>query len=200
MSVPFHLVELALYAENTAVIATSLKPVLRVSYMGAYFPDLERWLRKWTIAVNFSKSTTLLFICRRIQNPRLFLMFGVPNVLVDTARYLVVTLDKRLTWSFVIDQVRKKTSQRLGILDYLLNKRSGLSSRNGVLLYRHGLCVPHLQVRCMKRNSEGAGASIHVCSHCCWFTLVHKWQANSREFESSVFRRPHQSPDWEFWH
>jgi hypothetical protein len=54
---------------------------------------------------------------------------------VDDARYLGVTLDKRLTWSKHIDQVRKKAAQRVGASGPLLNI-SGLSIRNGVLLYK----------------------------------------------------------------
>ena len=45
-------------------------------------------------------------------------------------------LEKGLTWSKHIDQVRKKAAQRLGTLGPLLNRRSGLSIRNGVLLYK----------------------------------------------------------------
>jgi hypothetical protein len=44
--------------------------------------------------------------------------------------------DKRLTWSPHIDQVRKKTAQRKGMLGPLLNRKSDLSVRNGVLLYK----------------------------------------------------------------
>jgi hypothetical protein len=47
-----------------------------------------------------------------------------------------VTLDKRLTWSTHIEQVRKKTAQRMGMLGPLLNRKSVLSVRNGVLLYK----------------------------------------------------------------
>jgi hypothetical protein len=51
-------------------------------------------------------------------------------------RLLRVTVDKRLTrWPHIV-QVRKKAFQRLGVLGCLLNKRSGLSIRNGVLLYK----------------------------------------------------------------
>jgi hypothetical protein len=55
---------------------------------------------------------------------------------VETARYLVVTLDTRLTsWAYV-NQVGKMVAQRLGVHSPLLsNKRSCLSIRNGVLLY-----------------------------------------------------------------
>jgi hypothetical protein len=47
-----------------------------------------------------------------------------------------VTLDSRLTWRRHIIQVMKKASQRLGVLGCLLNRRSGLFIRNGVLLYK----------------------------------------------------------------
>jgi hypothetical protein len=42
-----------------------------------------------------------------------------------------VTLDRRLTWSSHIDQLRRKAPQILGVLNPLLNKRSGLFIMNG---------------------------------------------------------------------
>jgi hypothetical protein len=59
---------------------------------------------------------------------------GEPIGWVETARYLGVTLGTQLTWSAHINQVGKKAAQRLGVLGPLLNRRSGLSVRNGVLL------------------------------------------------------------------
>jgi hypothetical protein len=56
--VPSRHVELALYADDTAAIATSRKPELLVSYLESY---LERWLKDWRIAINVSKSTAMLF-------------------------------------------------------------------------------------------------------------------------------------------
>jgi hypothetical protein len=53
---------------------------------------------------------------RRIWNPRAVQLFGEPMQWVDDARYLGVSLDKRLNWSKHIDQVRKKAAQRLGML------------------------------------------------------------------------------------
>ena len=57
--------------------------------------------------------------------------------------YVGVTLDKRLTWSTHIDQVRKKTAQRMG----MLNRKSDLSVRNGVLLYKQ-LIRPMMDYAC----------------------------------------------------
>jgi hypothetical protein len=47
-----------------------------------------------------------------------------------------VTLDTRLTWSPHIDQIRKGAAQSLGMLGPLLNRKSALSFKNGVLLYK----------------------------------------------------------------
>jgi hypothetical protein len=149
MPSPSRHVELALYADDTAVIATSRRPALLVKYLETYLSSLERWLSEWRIAINVSKSSAMLFAKSgwRFSQPRTVQLFGEPIKWVDETRYLGVTLDKRLTWSKHIDQVRKKAAQRLGILGPLLNRRSGLSIRNGVLLYKQ-LIRPMVDYAC----------------------------------------------------
>jgi hypothetical protein len=58
---PSHHVELALYADDTAVISRSRKPTLLVSYLDSYLNDLQRWLSEWMIAINVFKSTAIIF-------------------------------------------------------------------------------------------------------------------------------------------
>ena len=67
--------------------------------------------------------------------------------MVDDIRYLGETLDKRLICSKHIYQVRNKATQKLGTLGPLLNRRSGLSIRNGVLLYKQ-LIRPMMEYAC----------------------------------------------------
>jgi hypothetical protein len=111
-------VKLALYAYDTAIIATSRQPALLVRYLETYHRYLERWLSEWRIAINVSKSSAILFakIGRRIQNPRTVHLLGEPIQWCDAARCLGVTLDKRLNWSKHIKQVKKKSAQRVGRL------------------------------------------------------------------------------------
>jgi hypothetical protein len=87
--------------------------VLLVRYLEIYLSGLERWLSKWSIAINVSKSSAMLFskTGRRIPKPREVRLVGEPIQRVDDARYLGVTLDKGLTWSKHIDQVRKQTAE-----------------------------------------------------------------------------------------
>ena len=91
---------------------------------------------------------------RRFIQPRLATLFGEPIQWVETTRYLGLTLDKRLTWSPHIVQARKKTAQRMGMLGPLLNRKSDLSVRNGVLLYKQ-LIRPMMDYACPAWRSAG---------------------------------------------
>jgi hypothetical protein len=122
---------------------------LLVSYLEKYLSDLETWLRVWRIAINVSKCNAVLFAKAgwRFSRPRPVQLLGEPIQWVDTARYLGVILDKRMTWSPHIVQVKKKAAQRLGLLSSLLHRRSGLYIRNGVLLYKQ-LIRPMMDYAC----------------------------------------------------
>jgi len=87
---PLHHVELALYADDTAIIATSRKPTLLVSYLESYFNDLQRWLSEWKIAIKVSKSTAIVFARagRHFIQPRPVTLFGELIEWVDRTRYL----------------------------------------------------------------------------------------------------------------
>jgi hypothetical protein len=50
---PSHHVELAPYADDTAIIATSRKLTLLVGYLESYLSDLQRSPSEWRIAINF---------------------------------------------------------------------------------------------------------------------------------------------------
>jgi len=111
MPSPSHHIKLALYTDDTAIIATSRKPMLLVSYLESYLNNLHRWLSEWRIAINVSKSTAIIFARagQRFIQPQPVTLFGEPIQWIDT-NYLGMTLDTRLTWLPHIDQVRKKTA------------------------------------------------------------------------------------------
>jgi hypothetical protein len=87
---------LALYADDTAVIATSHQPALLAKYLEMYLSDLERWLSEWRFDINVSKSSVMLLTKtgRRITKPQSVQLSGQPIQWVDGVRYLGVTLDK----------------------------------------------------------------------------------------------------------
>ena len=78
MPSPPHHAELALYADDTAVIATSRQPAVLVKYLETYLSNLERCLCEWRIYINISKSSSMLFAkaYRRSPNPITIHLFG----------------------------------------------------------------------------------------------------------------------------
>jgi hypothetical protein len=94
-----------------------------------------------------------------------------------------VTLDTRFIWSPHIDQVRKRTAQRIGMLGSLLNRKSDLSIRNGVLLYKQLIC-PMMDLACPAWKSA---AYTHVWrlqvlqSKCLCLATVAPWYISNRQ-------------------
>ena len=95
MPTPSHHVELALYMNDMAIIATSRSPVLLISCLELYLNDLQRWLTEWRITINVSKSTVIVFTRAgwHYIKPRLFALFEEPIQWVDTTHYLGVSQD-----------------------------------------------------------------------------------------------------------
>jgi hypothetical protein len=128
---------LAQFTDDTAHVATSRSPSLPVGYLEAYLGRLEHWLQVWRIVINVAKSTAVLLIktARRIKNP------GQSSF--SESQYSESKQHVILEWPLIdrwprrhTNQVGRKAAQKLGVLSPLLNRRSGLSIRNGVLLYK----------------------------------------------------------------
>jgi hypothetical protein len=75
-----HHIELVLYADDTAIIAKSRKPMLLVSYLDSYLSDLQLCLSDWRIAITVSKNPAMLFAQagRHFIQPRSVTLFGDP--------------------------------------------------------------------------------------------------------------------------
>jgi hypothetical protein len=148
-------VELALYKEETAIIGTSRKATLFVSYQESFLSNLQRWLTEWRIVINVSKSSAIIIaITGRHHSAPVNDHFGHPIKWVDTTRYLGVTLDKRLNWSDLIEKVSRRTAQSMGLMCPFLSRRSYLSiqERSPAIHIGYqtpdGLIVPRLEVSC----------------------------------------------------
>jgi hypothetical protein len=133
-----------------------------------------------------SSTRTARAVRRFIQPP--LTLFGEPIQWVDTARYLGVTLDTRLTGSPHIDEVRKKTARRIGMLGPLLNRKSDLSVRNGVLLYKQ-LVRPVMDYACPAWRSA---ARTHVQrlqmlqSKCLRLATGAPWYVSNRQIHEDL--------------
>jgi hypothetical protein len=90
MPTPSHQVEFILYAEETALIVVSHKPMLFERYLESNLSDLKRWLSEWRIAINVSNNSAMIFVLAkwRFIQPRSITNFVQPLQWVDTTRHL----------------------------------------------------------------------------------------------------------------
>jgi Reverse transcriptase (RNA-dependent DNA polymerase). len=59
---PSHYIELAQYADNTALVAMLNQPTLLLKYLA----ELEKWLQDLRIVINVGQSAAMLFITKHI--------------------------------------------------------------------------------------------------------------------------------------
>ena len=138
---------------------------LLVIYLESQLNDFQRWLSEWRLAINVSKSTAIIFARarRRFIQPRPVTLLGEPIQWIDTTRYLGLALDTRLIWSPHIDQVRKRTAQKMGMLGPLLCQERSPAIQAAYPPHE-GLCVPRVEDRCPHQRPEAAGVAIQVSS------------------------------------
>jgi hypothetical protein len=86
ISTPSRHVELAIFGEDTVLVAKSRSPFLLVKYLEAYHCRLEHWLQDWRISINVSKNAVMLFTMRCIQRTRPIQFLGELIACVETAR------------------------------------------------------------------------------------------------------------------
>ncbi|TLM35181.1 reverse transcriptase family protein, partial [Acinetobacter baumannii] len=145
---------LALFADDTAIYYSCRKKALLHRRLQTAATTMGQWFRKWRIDINPTKSTAVLFKrgrppnttlsiplpTRRVNNPapavRPITMFDQPIPWAPKVKYLGVTLDSRMTFRPHIKTVRDRAAFILGRLYPMICRRSKMSLRNKVTLYK----------------------------------------------------------------
>lgn len=127
---------LAIYADDTAILAHSRSPVLLTRYLQEATDELEDYFRQWRIEVNPEKSTALFMARRRLVPQGQVTMEGRPIPWRDDVKYLGVKLDKRLNFHAHVDYALSKGRMIAGHLNPILGRRSKMSIRNKLLIYK----------------------------------------------------------------
>jgi hypothetical protein len=97
---------------------------------------LEHWLRDSKIAISLEEHYCALCWDCETQSPDTSSLSNSEYNWSKQHGISGVSLDTQLTCSAHVSQVGKKEAQGLGVLGPLLNRRSGISVRNSVLLYK----------------------------------------------------------------
>lgn len=131
-------VELALFADDTVLYFYHRSVAFIVRKLQRAVNLLEDWFLKWRIEVNPLKSQAIMFSgnrARLMPNSDLSLLSRqIPWC--TRVKYLGVWLDRRLSFSYHISEAVKRASQAMGRIGWLIGRRSRMSLRNKLTIYK----------------------------------------------------------------
>ncbi|GFU00499.1 RNA-directed DNA polymerase from mobile element jockey [Trichonephila clavipes] len=130
-------VNLAMYADETAVIVNTLLISKFTERLQNYITRFQLWLVAWKIKVNASKSTSLLFTKQRcIGNLPNIYIFHQPLPWDTEFKYLGFILDAKLNFSPHIRAAVQRAAEMSQTLNCLISRKCKLPIRHKVLLYK----------------------------------------------------------------
>jgi retron-type reverse transcriptase len=168
--------KIALYADDTAILARSESPEQVSELLRRAVESLESWFRLWRIDVNPDKSSAILFTRRRHRPDGEIVMFDRPIPWKTEARYLGITFDNHLRFNAQLEHAKTRAQMVLGQLNSLVNRRSKMSIQNKVTIYRT-----------IVRPAMMYGSAVwgNVCN-----TQLHKLQVVQNKFLRAAFKAP----------
>lgn len=125
----------ATFADDTAVLSSHFDPQAAARNLQTNLNMIQKWFKKWKIKPNEAKSTCVTFTMKQNTCPPVYLNnHQIPQA--DSAKYLGLHLDRRLTWRKHIFSKRKQLGLKLHQLYWLIGKNSQLKLENKLLVYK----------------------------------------------------------------
>jgi len=125
----------ATYADDTAILASHHNPITASTNLQHQLNQFETWLKRWHIKANENKSTQITFSLKRETCPAVTLN-GQHIPQRETAKYLGIHIDRRLTWQKHISTKRKQLGLQLHRMYCFIGRKSKLSLENKLLIYK----------------------------------------------------------------
>lgn len=123
------------FADDTAIMATNKNPQTASRDLQEHLAKIEKWMMKWRIKANESKSVHVTFTLHKRTCP----MVKLNNISIpqhNDVKYLGLHLDRRLTWKKHIESKRKQIKIKYSKLYWMMRRNSALSIDNKLLLYK----------------------------------------------------------------
>lgn len=130
---------LALYADDTAIITQHSDIQTAQQNLQISLDTTMEWFEKWKLRLNATKCEAKVFTLRKLHLP--------PNIVINnteiewnppdrSVKYLGIHLDQKLNWNLHINYKLTQAYARLSLLFPVLNRKSSLKSKYGILIYK----------------------------------------------------------------
>jgi hypothetical protein len=127
---------IATFADDTAILTSDHDPRSAPEKLQKHLDTINRWLHKWKISVNTTKSVQITFTTMRSRCPQVSINNN-PIPVKTEVKYLGLHLDEKLTWKSHIKAKRRQLDLKIKNMYWLLNRKSKLSLENKLIIYKH---------------------------------------------------------------
>lgn len=129
--------QVALFADDTAIYSSSWSKKVAIKNVQEHFNVILEHFYNWKIKINEAKTELVIFSkkTKKVDIPPL----SVNNEIINpkrSAKYLGVILDDKLNFSQHVQSIHSKAQKIKGMLHHLICKKSALSVKNKLLLYK----------------------------------------------------------------
>lgn len=127
-----------MYADDTTIYASSFSAQTATQKIKYHLDKLMTYYKDWKIQINEQKTETIT-LTRRFTETTTFSKIKINNEIVkenNTVKYLGITLDRRLSFIKQVNKILQKVYTATSKLYPLINRRSRLSTKNKLLIYK----------------------------------------------------------------
>ncbi|KAG5895938.1 hypothetical protein JTB14_016340 [Gonioctena quinquepunctata] len=129
-------VKVSLFADDTALLSSAADHLMGVVHLQNALNELQQWYLEWKIKLNPEKTQAISMGRKRSNPERGVTISGREIEWSEQVKYLGVTLDRRLTWRPHVNIVRDKIVRKICAPYPLINRKSKLSLKNKVTIYK----------------------------------------------------------------
>ena len=116
-------------------LQTHANPTTASHNLQEHLLTIEKWLQKWKIKVNETKSSHITFTLRKDHCPAVSINQTFIQQ-VESVKYLGLHFDRRLNWKQHIAKKRKQTDLKTKEINWLIGKKFNLFIENKLLIYK----------------------------------------------------------------
>lgn len=129
-------VSLAIFADDTAVFASSKNENILLRALQRSIDSLTEWFDKWHLRLNEDKCVAVRYSFKRIPPPDNIYVGNTRLPWSSEARYLGVTVDAKLTFKNHVNNVKSKYFMARNTLIPLVHRNSSMDLSNKLLIFK----------------------------------------------------------------
>jgi ribonuclease HI len=130
-------VVISLFADDSMAARTGRNLPILIRQVQQALDAIQAWCDQWGFRISTEKTVAVLFSPSMIPNRTVELQIRGQQIRVEnSARFLGLIFDRRLTWAAHIEYVRRKCQKRLNLMRAVSGTRWGANHRTLKMIYK----------------------------------------------------------------